>query len=155
MTSVKPTSEGYHTVTPYIQIQGADKLIDFIKKAFDAKETERYLMPDGTIGHAEIRLGDSVIMISDAQGEDYKPMAAGIHLYIEDCDAVYKRAMEAGATSIMEPADQFYGDRSAGVRDQFGNRWWIATHKEDLSKEEIARRMDDAMKHHQEKQNQH
>ena len=94
-------------------------------------------------------------MASDAQGEEYKPMQSGIHLYVEDCDAIYKRAMEAGATSIMEPADQFYGDRSAGVKDQFGNRWWIATHKEDLSKEEIARRMDDAMKHHQQKQDQH
>ncbi|CAN5371059.1 hypothetical protein BH18THE2_BH18THE2_33350 [soil metagenome] len=102
-------------------------------------------MPDGTIGHAEVRLGDSVIMVSDAQGEEYKPMQSGIHLYVEDCDSIYKRALEAGATSIMEPADQFYGDRSAGVKDQFGNRWWIATHKEDLSKEEIAKRMDDAM----------
>jgi PhnB protein len=155
MTSVKPIPDGYHRVTAYILVQGADKLIDFIKKAFDAKETERYLMPDGTIGHAEVRLGDSIIMISDAQGEEYKAMAAGIHLYVEDCDAIYKRALEAGATSIMEPADQFYGDRSAGVKDQFGNRWWIATHKEDLSKDEIARRMDDAMKHHQEKQNEH
>ena len=106
-------------------------------------------MSDGPIGHAEVRLGDSVIMVSDAQGEEYKPMAAGIHLYVEDCDAIYKRALDAGATSIMEPADQFYGDRSAGVRDQFGNHWWIATHKEDLSKEEIAKRMDEAMKQQQ------
>ena len=113
MTSVKPIPDGYHTVTPYILVLGADKLIDFLKKAFGAKETERYLMPDGTIGHAEIRLDDSVIMVSDAQGEDYKPMQSGIHLYVEDCDAVYKRAMEAGAKSIIEPADQFYGDRTA------------------------------------------
>jgi PhnB protein len=155
MTPVKPIPDGYHTVTPYILVQGADKLIDFVKKAFDAKETERYSMPNGTIGHAEVRLGDSVIMVSDAQGEDYKPMAAGIHLYVEDCDAVYKRALEGGATSIMEPADQFYGDRSAGVKDQFGNRWWIAMHKEDLSKDEIAKRMDYAMKHHHQKQDQY
>ena len=98
---------------------------------------------------------ETLIMRSDAQGEEYKPMQSGIHLYVEDCDAIYKRALEAGATSIMEPADQFYGDRSAGVKDQFGNRWWIATHKEDLSREVIARRMDDAMKHRQEKQDQH
>jgi PhnB protein len=149
MTPVKPIPDGYHTVTPYILVQGADKLIDFVKKAFDAKETERYSMPNGTIGHAEVRLGDSVIMVSDAQGEDYKPMAAGIHLYVEDCDAFYKRALDTGATSIMEPADQFYNDRSAGVRDQFGNRRWIATHEEDLSKEEIAKRMDEAMKQQQ------
>jgi PhnB protein len=89
MTSVKPVPDGYHTVTPYILAQGADKLIDFVKKAFDAKETERYLMPDGTIGHAEVRLGDSFIMVSDAQDEEYKPMQSGIHLYVEDCDAIY------------------------------------------------------------------
>ena len=77
MTSVKPIPNGYHTVTPYILVQGADKLIDFVKRAFDAKETERYSTPDGTIGHAEIRIGDSLIMISEAQGEEYKPMAAG------------------------------------------------------------------------------
>jgi PhnB protein len=153
MTSVKPIPEGYHTVTPYILVQGADKLIDFIKKAFDAKETERYSMPDGSIGHAEVRIGDSVLMVSDAQGEEFKPMAAGIHLYVEDCDVTYKHALEAGATSVSEPQDQFYGDRSSGVNDQFGNKWWIATHKEDLSKEEIAKRMDDAMK--QQKQDQH
>jgi PhnB protein len=153
MTSVKPIPEGYHTVTPYILVQGADKLIDFIKKAFDAKETERYSMPDGSIGHAEVRIGDSVLMVSDAQGEEYKPMAAGIHLYVEDCDVTYKHALEAGATSVSEPQDQFYGDRSSGVNDQFGNKWWIAIHKEDLSKEEIAKRMDDAMK--QQKQDQH
>ena len=86
---------------------------------------------------------------SDAQGEEYKPMINGIHLYVEDCDATYKRALDAGASSIREPADQFYGDRIAGVKDRFGNRWWIATHKEDLSKEEIAKRMDEAMKQHQ------
>ena len=91
-----------HTVTSFILVQGADKLIGFVKKAFDAKETERYLMPDGSIGHAEVRIGDSLIMISDAQGEEYKPMVSGIHLYVEDCDAIYKRALEAGASSITE-----------------------------------------------------
>jgi PhnB protein len=153
MTSVKPIPEGYHTVTPYLLVQGAEKLIDFMKKAFDAKETERYSMPDGSIGHVEVRIGDSIIMIADAQGDEYKPMAAGIHLYVEDCDLIYKRAIGAGATSVREPQDQFYGDRSAGVNDQFGNKWWIATHKEDLSKEEIIKRMDEAMK--QQNQNQH
>jgi PhnB protein len=93
MTSVKPIPEGYHTVTPYILARGADKLIDFIKKAFDAKETERYSMPDGTIGHAEVRIGDSLIMVADAQGGDYKPMTTGIHLYVEDCDVTYKHAL--------------------------------------------------------------
>jgi hypothetical protein len=83
MTSVKPIPEGHHTVTPYILVQGAEKLIDFMKKVFDAKESERYSMPDGSIGHAEVKIGDSVIMVSDAQGEEYKPIAAGIHLYVE------------------------------------------------------------------------
>lgn len=153
MTSVKPIPEGYHTVTPYLLVQGAEKLINFMKNAFEAKETERYSMPDGYIGHAEVRIGDSVIMVADAQGDEYKPMAAGIHLYVEDCDVTYKRAIGAGATSVREPQDQFYGDRSAGVNDQFGNKWWIATHKEDMSKEEIIKRMDEAMK--QQNQNQH
>jgi PhnB protein len=146
MTSVKSIPDGYHTVTPYLLVQGADKLIDFVKKAFDAKEIDRYAMPDGSVGHAEIRLGDSVIMLSEAMGEEYKPTTAGIHLYVENCDAIYQRALNAGATSTMQPADQFYGDRSAGVKDPFGNHWWIATHKEDLSKEEITKRMDDHMK---------
>jgi PhnB protein len=146
MTSVKSIPDGYHTVTPYLLVQGADKLIDFAKKAFNATETGRYSMPDGSVGHAEIRLGDSVIMLSDAMGEANKPTSAGIHLYVEDCDATYQRALDAGATSTMQPADQFYGDRSAGVKDPFGNRWWIATHKEDLSKEEIAKRMEDHVK---------
>ena len=153
MTSVKPIPEGYHAVTPYLLVQGAEKLINFMKNAFDAKETERYSMPDGSIGHAEVRIGDSVIMVADAQGDEYKPMAAGIHLYVEDCDVTYKRAIGAGATSVREPQDQFYGDRSADVNDQFGNKWWIATHKEDMSKEEIIKRMDEAMK--QQNQNQH
>lgn len=153
MTSVKPIPEGYHTVTPYLLVQGAENLINFMKNAFDAKETERYSMPDGSIGHAEVRIGDSVIMVADAQGDEYRPMAAGIHLYVEDCDVTYKRAIGAGATSVREPKDQFYGDRSADVNDQFGNKWWIATHKEDMSKEEIIKRMDEAMK--QQNQNQH
>lgn len=154
MTSIKPIPDGYHTVTPYLLVQGADKLIDFVKKAFDAKETERYSMPDGSVGHAELRLGDSVIMLSEAMGEDYKSTSAGIHLYVENCDATYQRALEAGATSTMQPADQFYGDRSAGVKDQFGNQWWIATHKEDLSKEEITKRMDEHMKKQAQEQDQ-
>ena len=146
MTSAKTIPDGYHTVTPYLLVQGAEKLIDFVKKVFDAKETVRMSMPDGAIGHAEVRLGDSVIMLSEAQGGEYKPMPTGIYLYVENCDAIYKRALEAGATSIMQPTDQFYGDRSAGIKDQFGNLWYIATHIEDLSKEELTKRMDEYMK---------
>jgi PhnB protein len=146
MSSVKSVPDGYHTVTPYLLVQDAEKLIDFVIKVFDAKETVRMSMPNGTIGHAEVRLGDSVIMLSEAQGGEYKPMPTGIYLYVENCDAIYKLALEAGATSIMQPTDQFYGDRSAGIKDQFGNHWYIATHIEDLSKEELTKRMDEYMK---------
>jgi PhnB protein len=96
MTSIKPIPDGYHTVTPYLLVQSADKLIDFVKKAFDAKETERYSMPDGSVGHAELRLGDSVIMLSETMGDDYKSTTAGIHLCVENCDATYQRALGGG-----------------------------------------------------------
>ena len=101
MPAAKSIPDGYHAVTPYITVQDAEKLIDFLKKAFDAKETVRMSMSDGTIAHAEVRIADSVIMLSGAIGEGHKPMPAGIHLYVEDCDAMYKRALEAGATSVM------------------------------------------------------
>jgi PhnB protein len=149
MSSVKPIPEDYHTVTPYLVVEGADKLIDFMKQAFGAKETERMSMPDGSIGHAEVRIGDSVIMMGDARENMWKAMPTSIYLYVEDCDAVYKRALEAGATTLMEPKDQFYGDRSGGVRDPVGNYWFIATHKEDLTKQELDKRAQDYIKQQQ------
>lgn len=136
---VNPIPEGYHTVTPYVMVQGAAKLIDFLKIAFDATEVERMASPDGTIMHAEVQIGDSKVMITDAT-MDWKPMPASFYVYVADTDAMYRRALQAGATSTMEPEDKFYGDRNAGVRDSFGNMWWIATHKEDVSLEEIERR---------------
>jgi len=145
MTHVNPIPNGYHTATPFLLVEGADKLIDFLKMAFNATETYRFSMSDGTIGHAEILIGDSVIMVSEAISGEYKATKSGIHLYVDDCDTTYKRALKAGATSVKEPADQPYGDRSAGVKDQFGNHWSIATHIEDLSKEEIDERMTDAL----------
>jgi PhnB protein len=141
MTSVKPIPDGYRTVTPYILVENAEKLMEFLQKAFDASEIKGFSMADGTVAHSEVRLGDSVIMLAEAKGDEYRPTLSGIHLYVEDCDVVYKRALEAGAVSIMQPMDQLYGDRSAAVKDQFGNYWWIATHIEDLPKEEITRRM--------------
>ena len=143
--AVKSIPDGYHTVTPYLTVQGAAKLIEFLKQAFAAQETERITQPDGTIGHAEVRIGDSVVMMTDSAGER-KPMPSGIYLYVNDTDAVYKRALQSGATSIMEPADQFYGDRSAGVQDPCGNQWWIATHKEDVPPAELKKRAEAAMK---------
>jgi PhnB protein len=135
----KPVPPGYATVTPYLCVSDAAKLIDFLTKAFDAKLLFKMDGPNGRIMHAEMTIGDSRIML--AQPEPGKETHAMIHLYMPDTDAIYKRALAAGATSVREPADQFYGDRSAGVRDQFGNQWYIATHVEDVSEEEIERRM--------------
>jgi PhnB protein len=139
---VKPIPEGYHTIIPYLVVQGAAQLIDFLKQAFGAEEILRMARPDGTIMHAEIKIGDSRVMIGEAQGE-FTPMPAMLHLYVEDTDTVYRRALQAGATSLREPEGQFYGDRIGGVRDSFGNQWWIATHIEDVSTEEMARRAAD------------
>ena len=126
-------------MTPYLIVEGVAGLIDFLKQAFDAVETERMPGPDGKVGHGEVRIGDSVVMMGEASGE-WKPMPGSIYLYVNDTDATYKRALEAGATSVMEPADQFYGDRNAGVKDASGNMWWIATRKENVSPEELRKR---------------
>jgi len=140
MTSnVKAVPEGYHTVTPYLVVEGVPRLIDFLKAAFDAVEIERVPGPDGKISHAEVRIGDSVVMMGEASGE-WKPMPTMIYLYVSDADASYKRALDAGATSLMEPMDQFYGDRNGGVKDPCGNQWWVATRKENVSPEELRRR---------------
>lgn len=138
--AVKPIPEGYHSVTPYLVVEGAGALIDFAKQALDAEETFRMPGPQGQIMHAELRLGDSMVMLADASGADNPPMPAMIHLYVPDVDSYYKRALAAGATSLREPADQFYGDRSAGVQDKFGNRWWLATHVEDVPADEMEKR---------------
>ena len=137
--AVNPVPDGYHTVTPYLVVPDVEALIEFTKQAFDAKETERVPGPDGAVTHAEVRIGDSVVMMGRAQPPN-PPIPAMLYLYVEDTDAVYRRALEVGATSVMEPADQFYGDRNAGVKDAAGNQWWIATRKENVSPEELARR---------------
>jgi uncharacterized glyoxalase superfamily protein PhnB len=137
---VDPIPAGHHTVTPYLLVSDAARLIDFLVRAFGAIEVGKHAGPDGRVMHAEVRIGDSLVMLSDAGGE-WKPMPCVLHLYVRDTDAFYGKAMEAGATSLREPADQFYGDRSAGVQDPEGNQWWIATHVEDVSEAEMARRM--------------
>jgi PhnB protein len=129
----------YHHVTPYLVIQDAAKLIDFLKRVFGASEKEILKTPEGRIMHAEVKIGDSVIMMGEPGGR-WKPMPAALYVYVEDADAAYKRALDAGASSVMAPADQFFGDRNAGVQDAFGNMWWIATHKEDVAPEELERR---------------
>jgi PhnB protein len=136
MNKVDYKPEGFHTVTPYLHVNGAAKMIDFMQKVFDAQEISRYPAPDGSIGHAQARIGDSMLELADA-GEQWPAMACALHV----TDATYKRALQAGATSLHEPTDQFYGERGAAVRDSFGNNWYIATQIEALSKEEIERRM--------------
>lgn len=139
---VKPIPDGYRTVTPYLVNDGAAEVLDFVKQAFGAEEKFRMEQPDGSIGHAEVVIGDSLVMVGSA-GPENPAMPAMIHLYVEDCDAAYERALAAGATSEREPTDQFYGDRSGGVRDQAGNLWWIATHVEDVPEDEMAKRIDE------------
>ena len=143
--SVKPIPDGYHTVTPYLRVAGVAALIDFLTQAFDAKQIERMARPDGTVMHAEVKIGDSVVMMGEPTG-DMAPLPAMIYLYLADTDAAYKRAMEAGGTSLMEPTNQFYGDRNAGVKDPCGNLWWIATRVEDVPPEELTRRSEAFLK---------
>jgi uncharacterized glyoxalase superfamily protein PhnB len=139
--AVKPIPGGYRSITPYLIVEGAARLLQFCKQAFGAQEVFPPMpAPGGTIGHAEVRLGDSIVMMADATPE-WRPLNSMIHYYVDDVDAVYKRALQAGATSLREPADQFYGDRSATVKDPCGNLWTISTHKEDVSREELERRV--------------
>jgi uncharacterized glyoxalase superfamily protein PhnB len=139
--AVKPIPDGHHTVTPYLIVKGAAQLIDFMKQAFAAEEIQRMAQPDGSIMHAEMRVGDSMVMMGEASDQN-PPIPAMLHLYVTDADAVYRRALAAGATSVREPVDEFYGDRIGGVKDRFGNQWWIATHIEDVSPAELAERED-------------
>jgi PhnB protein len=138
-TNVKPIPEGFHTVTPFITVHGAANFIEFLKSAFNAEEIHSYKLPDGTVMHAEIRIGNSPIMLAEAS-EQFKAMPCMLHLYVNDTDTIYNQAIQAGAKSLREPEDQFYGDRSAGVLDSHGNMWWIATHVEDLTPAEIVER---------------
>jgi len=137
--AVKPIPDGFHSVTPYLLVSGVPRLIDFLKQAFDAEVTECMAMPDGTVMHAQVKIGDSIIMMSDPRGA-CEPTPASLYLYVPDTDAVYAKALEAGATSVMEPADQFYGDRNSGVKDPVDNTWWIATHIEDVPPDELRKR---------------
>jgi PhnB protein len=144
-TKTTPIPKGYHTVTPVLTVHGAAKLLEFLTQAFDAKETYRLPGPNGEVMHAEVKIGDSMVMVGEAT-DQWKPMPATIALYVEDTDAWYKRALQAGATSVREPSDQFYGDRSAGVKDSAGNQWWIHTHIEDVPPEELRKRAEVWMK---------
>ena len=136
---VKPIPDGYHALTPYVIVEGVPRLLEFLKRAFGAEEVHRTALPDGTVMHAEVRIEGSPLMMGEARGE-FRPMPGSIFFYVRDADAVYRRALDAGAVSLMEPADQVHGDRYGGVKDPTGNCWWIATHIEDVSPEELERR---------------
>jgi PhnB protein len=150
---VKPVPEGYNTVTPYLIVDGAARALEFYKKAFGAREVMRHDAPGGKIGHAEIRIGNSPIMLADEFPEMAAkgPQAFGgspvsLHLYVEDVDALTRQAVAAGAKLTRQVEDQFYGDRLGSVTDPFGHIWHIATHKEDLSPEEMKQRANKHMK---------
>lgn len=150
--AVKPIPEGYHSVTPYLAVDDAAEAIEYYKKAFGAKERARMEAPGGKIGHAELEIGDSLVMLSDPfpQASTRPPKelggtSASVFMYVEDVDAVVQQAVDAGATVTMEVADQFWGDRFGSLRDPFGHLWSLATHVEDVPPEEMAERAKAAM----------
>ena len=146
---VKPIPDGYHSVTPYLIVDDGARAIDFYKQAFGAKELMRMPAPGGKIGHAEIKIGDSVIMLADEAPEmdarsakHYGGSPVSLMVYVDDVDNLFPRAVAAGAKEVRPVADQFYGDRSGTVKDPFGHSWHLSTHKEDVSPEEMKKRMD-------------
>jgi PhnB protein len=150
--ATKPIPEGYHTVSPYLAVDNAARAIEYYARAFGAKEVVRMDGPGGTIGHAELEVGDSRIMLSDPfpqastrAPKDLGGTSASVFMYVEDVDAVVKQAVDAGATVAMEVADQFWGDRFGTITDPFGHVWSIATHVEDVPPEEMAERAKAAM----------
>jgi uncharacterized glyoxalase superfamily protein PhnB len=132
--------QGHNSVCPYLTVSDAKLVIDFLKATFNAETLLAMPGPNGIIVHAELRIRDSIIMIGSAMG-DAQPMPGQVHCYVENVDAVYKRALDAGATSMRAPTDMFYGDRISMVKDKAGNIWAISTHIEDVSSEEMAKRM--------------
>ncbi|HET9528494.1 MAG TPA: VOC family protein [Pyrinomonadaceae bacterium] len=147
MADVKPIPDGYHSLTPYLIIDGAAKALDYYKKAFGATELFR-MEHEGKIGHAEMKIGDSPFMLSDEHPEmGYKGPKSiggspvGLMIYVDDCDAIFKQAIDAGGIEKKAIQDQFYGDRSGTLEDPFGHVWTVATHKEDVTPEEIDKRL--------------
>jgi PhnB protein len=144
MAEVKAIPNGYRTVTPFLNVEGASDFIAFLRQAFGAEERVRMPTPDGKIMHAEIKVGDSMVMVSDAMMNP--ATKSSVHLYVQDADAAWARATAAGAGVVMPIADMFWGDRYGVVSDKWGNRWGIATHKEDVSPADMRTRMAEAMK---------
>jgi PhnB protein len=152
MPNVKSIPEGYHSVTPYLYIKGAARAIDYYKNVFGAKERVRFPGPNGLVMHAELQIGDSIIMLADENlqigaksPETLGGVSSSLHVYFENVDAIAEKATSAGGKLVRPVKDQFYGDRSGTIMDPFGHMWSIATHIEDVSPEEMRKRMDKAM----------
>ncbi len=138
---VSPIREGFSTITPYLILKNVNEFIKFLQTAFDAELKCKFDRNDGSVMHAELKVGNSMIMAGEPN-EEFGAMPASIYLYVEDCDSVYAKAIEAGGVSVMEPTDMYHaGERYGGVKDSTGNIWWIATHIEDVSIEEEKRRI--------------
>ena len=155
MANVKPIPNGYSTVVPYVSVKNASDAIAYYKKAFGAEELVRMPMPDGKVGHAELKIGDSILMLADEMDHPdaiaksprtLGGVTSGLALYVADCDAVFNRAVEAGGKVRRPLTNQFYGDRSGTIEDPFGHCWTIGTHVEDVPPDELARRMADFTK---------
>jgi PhnB protein len=151
--AVKPIPEGYYSVTPYLVVDDAARAIEFYKEAFGATELMRMPGPDGKIGHAEIKIGNSPVMLADEapamgakSGKTLGGSPVGLMIYVEDCDTVFKRALAAGGTEVRPLTDQFYGDRSGTLLDPYGLQWTVSTHMEDIAPEEMGRRAAEYMK---------
>ncbi len=149
---VKPIPQGFHSVTAHLVVDDGNGAIDFYKQTFGAKEVARLALPDGKIAHAELKIGDSLIMVTDEFPDwgNHSPKSLGgtpvhMHLYVEDVDSLAERAVAAGAEVLIPIADQFYGDRAGRLRDPYGHVWIVATHKEDMTEEEVQRRFKDFM----------
>ena len=143
--SVAHRPAGHQAVIPFLIVPDAQKELEFLRKAFQARESHISRDPAGRVAHATVAIGDSVVMLSDGSPQ-WPATAAHVYIYLPDVDAAYERALAAGAASLMEPADQFYGDRNCGVKDSNNITWWIATHIEDVAKAELERRAAEAMK---------
>ena len=141
-SKVNPIPQDYGTVTPYLIVNGVPRLIDFLKETFHAEERARINDKKDHVGHAEVKIGNSMVMMADSTPQ-YTPIPSQLYVYVDNVDDAYRRGMRAGGTSEQEPTTQFYGDRTAAVRDPTGNVWWIATHVEDLSPQEMEKRMKD------------
>jgi PhnB protein len=140
LNSARTIPQGYYTVTPFVIVKGAVQFIEFLKAAFDAEELfPPVFSEDGTIGHAEVRIGDSVVMTFDSK-PDWPETPAFLRLYVEDCDTLYQQALKDGASSVTQPTHVPWGDQVARVRDPFGNLWWIMTRLEDVDEAELGRR---------------